>query len=774
MAVNVDIEEKILCQRLRDQCFLNGKEKDPKICAVTFWRLAKLYMAFSDEPMSFIRSAVFLNAAISRSSPESAKSFKDDLKNLHSIILQKAKARNKNTVLANLSSQVKESVKKLRQECSDSLHPIKYPNKRIPREREAQEKSFIKECKTSQTKIKDEYVKIMKQLFDECVKIMGPPPCKFSVVGVGDIARKEVTPFSEFHHLILLQDRYSKSHSIIRNYFTWLEVIFHVALINLGETPITDAILKRLNWFHDSFTTPGISACGIFKLDLLYPLEREDSVKTGIVRNSSELTNYLSVPTSTKKSSEESDLDIAQLLTKTCYVTGNEVLYRSLYKKIKSTLKMQRKCDSYFCKTLLNRIAEDRKNLEALSKMYFLHSDRLINFRLVIFRSISAMISTLGIIYGIKAFSPIEIIETLHKKEIIAHDAAHKLCRAAAVAYHCQIHIHLKYLRRFESTSQEHAIFETLPELYKGVGVWPVIGMIISGVNLQHVFGSFASATTLDERKHLRFGSWSFLRATVLCSLHLYSLCLQDCKKIQNETVSKGSVEAHVLRFLLAVCYYHLNRPNQALPFFRKTLRILPDPGTERVTCFYYMGLCNLKNNNYKIASSFLKSGLQMQTQASIAEGSDRGLVKFLLKLSTCAKNLNQMSDALEYLNRGLEIRRAHPSDFKDNESSWLNEIGQCYYQLREDDTALDYFRKSVIAYRKECRDERTDKLLANLLYNLAACLRETEQFEEALTFFQEEMRIRLNLGDENSNDIRDCQRAIEHCKEQLGYSTVF
>ena len=42
----------------------------------------------------------------------------------------------------------------------------------------------------------------MKDVSHYCEHVMGPQPCKLAVVGMGSLAKNEITPYSDFEHII--------------------------------------------------------------------------------------------------------------------------------------------------------------------------------------------------------------------------------------------------------------------------------------------------------------------------------------------------------------------------------------------------------------------------------------------------------------------------------------------------------------------------------------------------------------------------------------------
>ena len=68
----------------------------------------------------------------------------------------------------------------------------------------------------------------MQQLSHFCIETMGPPPCKYAIVGMGSLARIEVTPYSDFEHIILLENHENCEEHY--EYFRWFSFIFHTII----------------------------------------------------------------------------------------------------------------------------------------------------------------------------------------------------------------------------------------------------------------------------------------------------------------------------------------------------------------------------------------------------------------------------------------------------------------------------------------------------------------------------------------------------------------
>ena len=142
------------------------------------------------------------------------------------------------------------------------------------------EQNKVKDMKNLQEYIAKQYTSIMANIAGYCVDVKGKPPCRFCVVGLGSLARQEITPYSDFEHIIVLENKKDFQQDI--EYFKWFSIIFYIIIINVQETIIPSLMIESLNGklsvfkngFFDTITTRGISFDGVMPHACKHPLGR--------------------------------------------------------------------------------------------------------------------------------------------------------------------------------------------------------------------------------------------------------------------------------------------------------------------------------------------------------------------------------------------------------------------------------------------------------------------------------------------------------------------
>ena len=447
-----DNQDKIrdLALQLKSTCDENGQETNFSKSAEIIYKLGLVHFDQRPDKMSLIKCVGLLNAAIVRN-PSNVSEIKNKLDEVCQYILQQANACDRTADLIEISRQVKTAINSLRNDTNYMMAELETKLKNCMRGLKAK-LSFpqeyndirIKSIQKIQNRITAEYKKIMKSISKYCVKIAGPPPCKFAIVGMGSLARKEITPYSDFEHIILLeiQTNYKKNLS----YFQWFSVIFHVIVLNLQETIIPNLNIKYFNakttdmgdWFFDTCKS-GISFDGMMPHACKFPLGRTEPTQTKtwsteLIKPVDKMLKYLSAEISFKNGYHLSDI-----LMESCFVYGCKKIYAEFEKGILSHKKSKSQTER--CEEIRNQVKEDLDNTAIRTKLVNLKPNEKLNVKLMFYRSITLFLAAFGKICGAKSSSCFGIINEMAEKRIISLNTKRKLLFAVAIA--CEIRLKL-------------------------------------------------------------------------------------------------------------------------------------------------------------------------------------------------------------------------------------------------------------------------------------------------------------------------------------------
>ena len=214
-----DKEEISIAAQLKFFCSSSGEEQDLENSGQLLHQLACVHRHRSPDKISLIQSAGLLNAAILRK-PSNVNEIRQDLTDLCQHVLHLANADNKKADLIEKSTILKDSIKRLRKDVSEKLKSIEpifnYSSKK---DLEYREKDKIAKMESIQHVIAVRYNTIMWDLSKFCENVLGTRPCEFAVIKMGSLARSEITPYSDFEHVIVVEDTNDFGGNL--EYFRW-------------------------------------------------------------------------------------------------------------------------------------------------------------------------------------------------------------------------------------------------------------------------------------------------------------------------------------------------------------------------------------------------------------------------------------------------------------------------------------------------------------------------------------------------------------------------
>ena len=444
--VDIKEPEQTLIKKLKQICDKKGHEIEPIKSAPILHQLGKVYYLRGkqdSDSISLIQSAGLYNAAIVRS-PNKQQEIEQDLKQLCKLILTKAGAKYQNADFIKQANTVIDQFEIFRKHVKQQLKLIpRIPESASESETNEMEENKINFVRNLQTRITRTYTEIMADLAKYCHDVMGNAPCKFAIIGMGSIARKEITPYSDFEHIIGLEDKISRKYSQQElNYFRWFSVMFQIVVINLKETILPSLAIPSLNdfygesngenWFFDQITPRGVSFDGMMPHACKFPAGRQKptinkSWKTELIKPITEMLDYL-----TEESRLKEGYHLNDILTKTCFVYGDETIFNEFQNEVIRS--MDKRTNDERMESVKQQIKEDLENFATRTTLFQMYMHQDINIKKVAYRSSTLFITAMGRICNIHELSCFEVIEKLAEQNEISSYAKQKQMYAVAVA----------------------------------------------------------------------------------------------------------------------------------------------------------------------------------------------------------------------------------------------------------------------------------------------------------------------------------------------------
>ena len=773
--------ENKLAQSLRDCCDESGREINVAKSASMLHKLGLIYRKRSPDKISLIQSVGLLNAALVRD-PTNPLQIQSDLSEVCLNILKLSDAKQQTVDLIYKAKDVKKSIKDLRSKVVEFFYSVEVdqipPNAKRQNLHEREERKILAIQNVS-VLICNEYKSIMAQLCKYCENVMGPPPCEYSVAGMGSLARKEITPYSDFEHILLLEDHENYATNV--EYFRWMSVIFHVIVLNLQETIVPSLnILSLSPWFFDAITPRGISFDGMMPHACKFPLGRQKPTDkkpwtTELILPVSKMLKYLSSEEDLKNGYHLKDI-----LTKTCHVFGNEKIYDQFANGARLFLK--NKTQQERTEDVTQQVKDDLDQFSARFRLTNLRSIDTINIKQMIYRSSTLFISALATIHGISANSCFEVISEMAHKKIVTQKTKHKLLYAVAIA--CEVRLRVYVSNQSQCDNAIHLKEERTSSIKKFLNIVGETSMLS--------YFQITYCLQCEIAKQLKFTKLHFYSNPQLINLALSSAfemqkyninkLLQSSSGVWNindfdfdsclENISSNFTLAPKLTrdansaspeqiCSIANQLQSLTMYDEALELYKYVASELDSqPKNEsrdryiaEVLC--HIGWCFLRMHRYNDSLFHFKKSLKIYQSFSEDESNDVDISHVLNVIGIALYNLQDYESSLEYYNRSLkvELSTSRNVDFDANVSARYNNIGLVLQDLHRYGESLIYLKKGLQIDERLTLDKDTDRSIAYASGNLGLCYQSLKQYDKSLTCFKRTLNIFQNVTVDEEKD---------------------
>ena len=770
-------------QMKKTYCNKTGKETNTAKTAEILHQLGQIYNTRSPDKLSLIKSVGLFNAAIVRN-PSNTSEIKTDLFKICHDVLHLAKAENQKANLVGKAEEVKILINKFRSKAKTLLKKSSPQIAALHKGKVLYElkRNKISEIRNINQKISKKYKKIMIDISQFCEKVMGKPPCEYAVVGMGSLARQEITPYSDFEHIILLTD--DKSYCYDIEYFRWFSVVFHVIVLNLQETIVPSLNISSLNdktsrlgdWFYDAVAPRGISFDGMMPHACKFPLGRQQHTEkkqwaTELIKPVSEMLKYLSSEADLKNGYHLSDI-----LTKTCFVFGNENLFQQFVVGIESHRVNELQVNTI--NDVRKQVKDDLNNFSTRFRLTNLKSQNTINIKQLVYRSTTIFIAALARKNNISAASSFDIIEEMYTQKHITLSTANALKYAVAIA--CEMRLRIYMDKESQSDDAVNVTQDGLKKFLNIVGKESTINYFQIAYCLQCEVAKQFNLTKLhfysdpqliNTTIALAFGITDAidLRNTKIensvCQFNNFDFdsCIQlleeyvwKCFTTEHQSKSQELTVEHLKVIANYLCYAEVY--DEAIDFYKQLLQIYESESEHKnydnqtADVNHSIGFCLYHLKKYSIALNFLHRALQIKQSITYDYQKDFDIARILLRIGECKLYLFEHEDALKHLNAALQIFQNTNTHWEIFEAQEL--ICYCLMGLNQVDDASKQLNLTYGNFNKLSPNITCDRNFSVMLNNSGYHLMNAHLYNEALTYLTRSLELMLKLSFDVEQDI--------------------
>ena len=663
------------------------KETEPEKAAEIIHKIGLIYRRRSPDKISLIKCVGLLNAAIFRK-PSHDSQIKADLVEVCKHILEQANANIRDADLVSKANTVKFKIQKLRKQVEALLR--KTGNQNTSNNLESDYLRYSQVCKVKLIQhinktIAVKYTQIMADLSKFCEDVMGKPPCEYAIVGMGSLARNEITPYSDFEHIILLFD--AKDYESHLKYFRWYSVIFHVIILNVQESIIVSLNIKSLNskevglgnWYFDAYTPRGVSFDGMMPHACKFPLGRFEKTKTKpfvteLIKPVSDMLKYLS---------SEADLKngyhLADILTKTCFVFGNKAIFDQFMKGVKNY--RDRKSKQERTEEIKQKVKDDLDNFSTRFRLAKLKTYDTINIKQLVYRSSTLFVTAMASVHNISENSCFDIIQKMANLNIISQVAKDKLSYAIAIACEMRLRVYTEKKSQCDNAIDLRGNFENINKFVDIVGTQNTIN-----------YFQIAYCLQCQVAKQLNFTKYHFYSNPQLINITI-KLAFGMRFKLPYTLKSHFKITSNLNDFNFDVSIRQLETENNAFDYETN----LNDSNLDE-KLITYLGDQLFYANVYDEALEFNQQLLTLLKSDSSDESANENVASTYMKIGSCMQALQNPTRGVENYVKALKIYQATSQNLEKDENiaKMLTNIGLCLNDLNQYDDALNYFKQSL------------------------------------------------------------------------------
>ncbi|XP_078660859.1 uncharacterized protein LOC144905199 isoform X3 [Branchiostoma floridae x Branchiostoma belcheri] len=728
----------------------------------------------------FVKAAALYIAAIARSEDqivignlakairEVDKAFLKFTLGIHSNVSQDDTEKHKKQ-LKEMRDQIKLEMETIDQQLDPYVHDEDDP---CVREIEAKRAQAVRQLFEKIAHQRKEFISL---LVEECIGLMGPPPCKYALIGLGSQATGLVTPYSDLEFAIL-EEKESEECLV---YFRNLTHYLHLKVVKLGETILPALGIKSLNdfysenpldnWYYDSVTPRGFAFDGSMPKASKTPLGRQGKNKP---------PSELICTPENMASKLEKDVTLywqgyhlASILKNPCLIAGDQDLidtYMDITEKILQADggKMAQQLAQETHKEN-NNMYNDERSLTA----------RLIDVKKEIYRFPALAVDCLALSSGIKPTCATiwERIAEMEKQQVISPNNAHHLTVLTSISAELRLRTYmanggqkenLSALASMEAMlSQQESSQQTNDETQtNALSLKPVFHVpnetqlfryFFTSVPLKQVLSEWSGDKPTLTSFPVFYNSSLYVQGTMyheLCKYRLAIGCYNEALVNHEDelTVTEkidiynklGPAHHQIGQYEMSVSCNEL-----ALENYRK----LHGENAEHphiAGIYSNLGVTFATNGDHRKAIGYFEQALQMY-RSIYGQGTEHpDIATSLNNLGGAWNHLGDYRKAISYFEEALQMyKTVHgPSTEHPSIALSFNNLGSAWGDLKDHKKAISYHEQALLMYRGVYGPSTAHPSIAVSLNNLGEAWSNLGDHRKAISYHEQALEMRRSI----------------------------
>ncbi|KAI8497280.1 hypothetical protein Bbelb_252290 [Branchiostoma belcheri] len=666
-----------------------------------------------------VKAAALYNAAIARSEDqvlngniattvrEVEKAFLKCILDKHSNVSQDDAEKHKKQ-LKEMRDQIKLEMETIDQQLDPYVHDEDDP---CVKEIEAKRAQAVRQLFEKIAQQRKEFISL---LVEECIGLMGPPPCKYALIGLGSQATGLVTPYSDLEFVILAEEESEECLVYFRN----LTHCLHLKVVNLGETILPALGIKSLNdfysknpldnWYYDSVTPPSKTPLGRQGTKNKPPSELICTPQNMVSILQNDVTLYL-----------KEGYHLATILRNPCLIAGDQDLIDT-YMAI--TEKKLQADGGKMAKQLAQETRRENINAQVSIKL-----EQLIDVKKEIYRFPALAVDCLALSSGIIPTTVWETIEEMEKQQVISPNNAHHLTVLTSISAELRLRTYMANGGQKENLSALAAM-ETAQH---GQESSLQTNDEVQTTALKQIF-------YLPDENHILRYYYTALPLSIVLS----EWCKQ--KVLPNSFPDFYDTSATIK----AVIYTELCKYRQAISCCHEALKDTEGNDDMKISLLNRLGVALTRIGDNQRAVSYLKDALSLAQHSSGQGITDTVTAVLLENLGAVYYSMSDYIKAKSYLEDALLIYRsvydqgtAHPDI-----GTLLNILGATYQGLGDCREAISYLEQALHVQRSVYGENTAHPDIASSLNNLGMSWNDLSTFEKARNYLEQALEMRQSI----------------------------